>query len=102
MWPHQFAKDNPNGGKPIPNKPEFAAQYDAMYKRLLTEKIDPRQKKYNAVLATMGWATLRPWDKAMPDEAQRYDAMKPFRDFVMKNYKISGHYGIHVLLERVD
>jgi len=33
------------------------------------------------------------------DEALRYEAMKPFREFVMKNYKIVKMFGKHVLFE---
>ena len=34
-----------------------------------------------------------------PAEAERYEAMKPFRDFVMNNYRIVKTYGQHVLFE---
>ncbi len=102
LWPHRFAKDKPRGGEPIPNNPNFIAQYDILYKKLLAEKLDPRQKENNPLLATMGWAVYRPWDKAMPDEAQRYEAMKPLREFVMTRYRIVGHFGDHVLFERID
>jgi len=33
------------------------------------------------------------------DEAERFRAMKPFREFVMKNYKIIQVFGQHVLME---
>jgi hypothetical protein len=33
------------------------------------------------------------------DEAIRYETLKPFREFVMKNYKIVGMFGQHVLFE---
>ncbi len=33
------------------------------------------------------------------DEAMRYEALKPFREFVMKNYRIVNLFGEHVLLE---
>ena len=33
------------------------------------------------------------------DEALRYEALKPFREFVMKNYKIVGTFGQHVLFQ---
>jgi hypothetical protein len=33
------------------------------------------------------------------DEALRYEALRPFRDFVMKNYKIVRMFGQHVLFE---
>lgn len=33
------------------------------------------------------------------DEALRYQTLKPFREFVMKNYKIVQMFGTHVLFE---
>ena len=34
----------------------------------------------------------------MPEEARRYEAMKPFRDFVMRNYEVvPKRFGMHVL-----
>ncbi len=36
------------------------------------------------------------------DEAQRYEAMQPFREFVMKNYKIVQPFGQHVLFQLKD
>ncbi|MHC4951164.1 MAG: hypothetical protein ACYTEU_09305, partial [Planctomycetota bacterium] len=102
LWPHRYSQNKPSGGEPIPNNPGFIAQYNTMYKRLLAEKFDPQQKEYTVLLATMGWPALRPWNKAMPNEAKRYEAMKPFRDFVMNNYRIAGQYGMHVLFERID
>jgi hypothetical protein len=100
LWPHQYSQQNPQGGRPIPNNPQVIAQYDTLYKRLLAEQFDPAQPENNSILATTGWPGLGPWNKAMPDEAERYEAMKPLRDFVMKNYRIAGQYGIHVLFER--
>jgi hypothetical protein len=38
--------------------------------------------------------------KASPEEAERFMAMKPFRDYVMSNYKIVGSFGPHVLFVR--
>jgi len=34
-----------------------------------------------------------------PDEAKRFRAMKPFREFVMKNYQIVRAFGQHVLFQ---
>ena len=39
---------------------------------------------------------LRQFDE---DEALRYHALKPFREYVMKNYRIVGMFGPHVLFE---
>lgn len=33
------------------------------------------------------------------DEAERFDAMKPFRDFVMTHYRLVRQFGIHMLYE---
>lgn len=46
----------------LPNIPQAAEQFDAMYSKMLAEKIDD-------------------------DEAARYEAMSPFRQFVMDNYE---------------
>ncbi len=35
-----------------------------------------------------------------PDEAKRYEAMKPLRDFVMNNYRVVKPFGSHVLFEK--
>ncbi len=35
-----------------------------------------------------------------PDEAERFEAMRPFRQYVMENYRIVGAFGQHVLFER--
>jgi len=42
--------------------------------------------------------------KINPDEAQRYRAMKPFRDFVMNHYKVitRREFGGHIIFERID
>jgi len=48
----------------LPANEQIVSQYDAMYSKMLREKIGP-------------------------DEALRYDAMKPFREYVMKNYEIA-------------
>jgi hypothetical protein len=75
LWPivpqKMFGNEKP---RPLHNIPQEVAAYDAAWKQYLA-KIDP-------------------------DEALRYDVMKPFRDFVMNNYRIAGQYGDHVVLER--
>jgi hypothetical protein len=35
-----------------------------------------------------------------PDEAQRFEAMKPFRDYVMKHYRLVARFGDHALFQR--
>ena len=60
----------------LPAVPQIAGQYDVMYTKMLRENIEP-------------------------DEALRYEAMKPFREFVMKNYKIVRQFiDPHVLFQR--
>ena len=60
----------------LPAVPQIVSQYDALYSKELSEKIEP-------------------------DEALRYEAMKPFREFVMKNYKIVRTFvNPHVLFQR--
>jgi len=53
-------------------------------------------------------STIEAFDKAWSnmlrerfdeDEALRYEAMRPFRDFVMENYRIVRMFGQHVLME---
>ena len=39
-------------------------------------------------------------DRFDQDEALRYEAMQPFREYVMKNYQIVRMFGQHVLLQR--
>jgi hypothetical protein len=57
-----------------PDKQSAIERYEAAYAKELREKIEP-------------------------DEALRYEAMKPMREFVMKNYKIAQLFGEHVLFE---
>ncbi len=57
------------------DRPDGIRRYDAAYAKALREKIGPA-------------------------EAQRYEVMKPFRDYVMKNYTIVQTFGLHVLFQR--
>ena len=59
----------------VATDPALRAQYDAAYKNFLTTKYGP-------------------------DEAARYDAMRPFRDYLAAGYRIVRLFGIHVLFER--
>lgn len=99
LWPHTYSK-NKSSGLPLPNDPATVAQYDLLYKKLLAEQFDPRQKEFSRLPAMTCWLQYAPWTKAMPDEAERYEAMKPLREFVMNNYRIVGQYGNHVLFAR--
>ena len=57
------------------NEPQEIAAFDAAWSKFLESQIEP-------------------------DEAKRYQAMKPFRDFIMKNYHVVKLYGSHVLFEK--
>jgi hypothetical protein len=60
----------------LPAVPQITGQYDVMYTKMLRDNIEP-------------------------DEALRYEAMKPFREFVMKNYNIVRQFiDPHVLFQR--
>jgi hypothetical protein len=59
----------------LPADEQIVKKYDEAYSKLLREKIEP-------------------------DEALRYESMKPFREYVMKNYKIVRKFGELVLFER--
>ncbi|MBW7991105.1 MAG: glycosyltransferase family 39 protein [Planctomycetes bacterium] len=59
----------------LPSVPQIVSQYDQMYANMLREQIEPA-------------------------EALRYQAMKPFREYVMKNYKIVQPFGVNILFQR--
>ena len=59
----------------LPANQQIVSQYDVIYAKWLRENIEP-------------------------DEALRYEVMKPFREFVMKNYKIVQPFGAHILFQR--
>jgi hypothetical protein len=63
--------------RPLKNDPREVAAYDAGWSKMLETRIEP-------------------------EEAERYQAMKPFRDFVMNNYRIVRQYGNHILFEYID
>ena len=60
----------------LPTQEQVVSQYEAGYAKLLREKIKDA------------------------DEAKRFEAMKPFRDYVMKNYAVVRAFGEHVLFQR--
>ncbi len=60
----------------LPTNEQIVAQYEAAYAGMLSEKVDD------------------------PAEAERFEAMKPFRDYVMNNYRVVRSFGSHVLFER--
>jgi hypothetical protein len=57
------------------NSPQEIAAYDRVWSTYLETRIEPA-------------------------EARRYEAMRPFREFVITNYRVAGQYGDHVLFER--
>jgi len=60
----------------LPAQEQVVSQYEAMYAKMLADNIKDA------------------------DEVKRFEAMKPFRDYVMKNYKVVRMFGAHVLLQR--
>jgi hypothetical protein len=68
---------------------------------MLREEIPANELKRYQELTV--WIPYEPWKKAMPEEAKRYEAMKPFRDFVMRNYEVvPKQFGMHVLFRLKD
>ncbi|MHC5088773.1 MAG: glycosyltransferase family 39 protein [Planctomycetota bacterium] len=61
--------------RPLSTNPQEIAAYDAKWKKALETQIEP-------------------------EEAERYEAMKPFRDFVMNNYRIVRQFGNHIVFEK--
>lgn len=59
----------------LPPEKKVMDEYDAAYSKLLREKIGP-------------------------DEALRYEVMRPFREYVMSNYRIVNRFDEHVLFVR--
>jgi hypothetical protein len=57
------------------DKPDAIQRYDAAYAKALEQAVEPA-------------------------EARRYEAMQPFRAYVMKNYTIVGEFGPHILFKR--
>jgi hypothetical protein len=62
-------------GKFLPANEQIVGQYEAAFTKILQDKLSD------------------------PDEAERFKAMKPFRDYVMENYKIVHMFGQHALFQ---
>jgi hypothetical protein len=65
------------GNGMLPNDERMITQFEAEYTKVLREKIDDA-------------------------EAGRFGAMKPFREFVMKNYDVVQAFGTHILFKLKD
>lgn len=78
LWPivrpKMFGNEKP---RLLTNDPQEIAAYDKIWTSYLETKIEP-------------------------EEARRYEAMKPFREFVMNNYRFVGQYGDHMLFEYIE
>ncbi len=59
----------------LPTNKQEISQYETMYAQILRDKLKDQ------------------------DEAKRFQAMKPFRDYVMNNYRIVRMFGEHVLFQ---
>lgn len=76
LWPIVPSKMLGNErGRLLSTNPQEIATYDAAWKQILKTKFEP-------------------------DEAERYEAMQPFREFVMNHYKISSQFGPQIVFER--
>ncbi|HUV41565.1 MAG TPA: glycosyltransferase family 39 protein [Sedimentisphaerales bacterium] len=71
LWPRELWSKTRRG---LPVEKNLIANYERGYSQLLADKIGP-------------------------DEAQRFEEMKPFRDFVMTNYRVVGNFGEYVLFQ---
>ena len=60
----------------LPVDEQVVSQYEGLYAKMLREKVDDS------------------------DEEKRFEAMKPFRDYVMANYRVVRPFGTHVLFQR--
>ncbi len=60
----------------LPTDEQLVTRYEAEYAKMLRDRISD------------------------PDEVKRFEAMKPFRDYVMTNYRVIRPFGDHVLFQR--
>jgi hypothetical protein len=85
LWPEWILRPQ--------NQLRIPKEMEGPYRGFLStekNKIDNYETIYSSVLAK----------NFSPEEAERFKAMKPFRDYVMQNYKVVGVYGPHVLFVR--
>ena len=83
---------------PLSNEQKAMAWFDGMYMKMLSEKISPTEAHLYETLTV--WDAKRLMQMAEPEEALRYQAMKPFRQYVMNNYRIVQPFGAHILFQR--
>jgi hypothetical protein len=96
-----------NGLMLVPNRP--ADRKQLWYALLRTLDVQPDDLTEEGFLRADKPDGIRRYDAAFakalraqidPVEAQRYEVMKPFRDYVMTNYRIVRMFGQHVLFQR--
>ncbi len=108
LWPTLW-----NGARLLPSLPRDRDQRTSFMLRMLnvqpTDLIRPSGEKGDVFLRSDLSEAIRRYDaayekllreKAGPDEAQRYEAMQPLRQYVMENYRIVGECGDMVLFQR--
>jgi len=84
---------------PISNDQKVMTWFDDMYMKMLREKISPAEAHLYESLTV--WDAKRLMQIAEPEEALRYEAMKPFREYVMNNYQIVQQpFGANILFQR--
>ncbi len=84
---------------PLSNDQKVMAWFDGMYMKMLSEKISLAEAHLYESLTV--WDAKRLMQMAEPEEALRYQVMKPFREYVMNNYQIVQQpFGTHILFQR--
>jgi hypothetical protein len=101
LWPNIF-----NGHRLLSNPPANLEQL--RYALLRTFDVKPDDLNSDGFLRSDRTDGIRRYDAAFakslrakidPAEAQRYETMKPFREFVMNNYQIVRAFGQHILFQ---
>ena len=79
LWPKvpKGFMGSKKGGFLPPNNKQLIAQFESAWAEMLKQRFDD-------------------------EEAARYKLLKPFREFVMNNYKIASTFGEHVLFQLKD
>jgi hypothetical protein len=102
LWPTMS-----NGLSLIPNRPADRKQLGYALLRIfnvqpgdLTQEGYLRPDRSDAVRRYEAAYAKALRDRVDSAEAQRFEAMKPFRDYVMSNYRVVRSFGQHVLFQR--